>query len=161
MARDHARIQVAIWRNRGFRALTRDAQYLYLTVVSQPGLSYCGVLDWRPSRIAALSADGDEAAIVSALSELVERRFIHVDESTEELAVRTYMKHDGVLNRVNMGKAAGRALDVVVSLVIRDEILGELARFYRKQPELAGWAGLFDELSVDDVEAVRGGVLVS
>src|SRR5699024_3338647 len=51
MARDHGRILTAIWSDDDFRRLTVGAQHLYLMLVTDPGLSYAGVTDWRPNRI--------------------------------------------------------------------------------------------------------------
>ena len=153
MPRDHARIQTAIWRNREFRELSRDAQHLYFTVLSQPTLSYCGVIDWWPGRLASLSNGTEEADVFAAVRELIEAQFVYVDPKTSELLVRTYVKHDGVLQRVNMGKALGRAMEKVASLSLLDIIFAELGRLYSDQPNLQGWSGLAD-LYPDDFERV-------
>ena len=55
MARDFASVNVAIWADPEWRALPPAAQHLYLLLWTSPGLSYCGVHDWRPGRLAALS----------------------------------------------------------------------------------------------------------
>ena len=151
--RDHARIQTSIWRNREFRDLGRDAQHLYFTILSQPTLSYCGVMDWWPNRLAALSAGTDEAEVFAAVKELIEAEFVFVDPNTSELLVRTYVKHDGVLQRVNMGKALGRAMEKVASMPLLDLLIGELGRLYSSQPHLQGWTGLAD-LYPDDFDRI-------
>lgn len=153
MPRDHARIQTAIWRNRDFRNLTREAQHLYFAILSQPTLSYCGVMDWWPNRLAALSSGTEEPDIYAAVKELHDADFVYVDTTTSELLVRTYVKHDGVLQRVNMGKALGRAMEKVSSLDLLNLILGELARLYRSQPNLQGWIGL-GELYADEFDEI-------
>lgn len=145
MARDHARIHVAIWADDDFRALPAHAQHVYMTLVSQPRLSYCGVLDYFPSRLAALSGDGTEAKIRAAIKTLERARFVVVDRKTHELVIRTYVRHDGVLQRPNMGKAMGRALGHVVSDRIRSVIIDELSRLHKADPKLAGWIGFRDE----------------
>lgn len=154
MARDHGRIKTSIWRDPDWRDLPVDAQWLYKTIISQEALSRCGVLDWRPGRIAAL-ASGNTARKVEASAKTLERaRFVVIDRQTEELLVRTHVRHDGVLDRVNMGKAVGRALAKVVSQMIRDAALTELARVYEQSPRLAGWQGI-EELFPDDMAAIR------
>lgn len=153
MPRDHARIQTAIWRNKDFRALTKDSQHMYFVLLSQPSLSYCGVLDWWPNRLANLSDDGDETAVFAAVKELIEAKFIGLDVTTSELLIRTYVRHDGVLNRKNMGKAMGRALEQVVSLDVHHSVVVELARLYNEDPNLTGWEG-FEELYPDDYDQV-------
>lgn len=153
MPRDHARLQTGIWRDPDFRKLSRDAQHLYFTLISQPSLSYCGVMDWWPNRLAALSVDGDEKAVYDAVCELIEHQYVLADGETTEIMVRSYIRHDGVMQRVNMGKAVARALMKVTSLNIVESVHRELARLYRDQPNLAGWEG-FSELCPDDYDSV-------
>lgn len=144
MARDHARILTAIWRDEDFRALPPDAQHVYFTAISQQALSYAGVIDWRPSRLAALARDNTSRKVQAAVTKLERRRFVVVDRDTEELLIRSYVRHDGVLDRTNMGKACARALDRVVSLRLVGCLYDELGRLYASRPDLAGWAGFAD-----------------
>lgn len=154
MARDHARIQTVIWRDKEWRSLTREAQHLYFTIVAQPGLSYCGVMDWWPNRLAALSAGTEESDVFAATKELMDAHFIYVDQKTSELLVRTYIKHDGVMQRSNMGKAVGRAMEKVASLDLLDVIFAELAKLYKSDPSKQGWSG-FAELYSDDFDRIK------
>lgn len=145
MARDHARIQVDIWSNDDFRALSAAAQHAYMLLVSQPRLSYCGVIDYLPSRLATLATDLSSAGVQRAVKALEKRRFVVVDRDTHELLIRTYVRHDGVMQRTNMGKAMGRALSVVISDKIRRAIYDELTRYYAEESGLAGWIGFKSE----------------
>lgn len=144
MARDHARIQLAIWKNDDWRGLSRDAQHMYFVLLSQPTLSYCGVMDWWPNRLSLLSHDTDEADVFAAIKELMDSDFVWLDVATSELLVRTYVRHDGVMQRSNMGKAVARALDRVASIDITHKVLVELSRLHREEPSLAGWHGFKD-----------------
>lgn len=153
MPRDHARLQTSIWRDIDFRSLTRDAQHLYFVLLSQQTLSYCGVMDWWPNRLATLADDINEKDVYNAACELIERGYICADSETSELLIRTYIKHDGVMQRVNMGKAVARALLKVTSLTLIERIHTELARLYRESPDLAGWDG-FAEICPDDFSTV-------
>lgn len=156
MARDHARIKVNIWQGKEFRSLTALAQHTYLLLVSHPQLSYAGVIDYFPGRFAAMSKDATPAKIDAAIKQLERTRFVVVDRDTSELAVRTYVRHDGVLDRKNMGKATCRALMNVVSLDIRASVITELARLHREQPGLSGWDGIkeLDAMTYDEVTAM-------
>ena len=145
MARDHVRMQLAIWDNDDFKALDGASQNTYWTLCTQKRLSYAGVLDYFPSRVATLASDGTEAKVRAAVRRLEKTRFVVTDRQTHELAIRTYIKHDRVLERVNMGKACARAFGLVVSPVIRDAILVELGRLLASQPNLAGWIGFKEE----------------
>ena len=153
MARDHARIQTARWRNEDWRGLTPDAQWTYDTLLTQEALSYAGVLDYRAGRVASLAKGMTSRRVDAAVRVLEDGRFVVVDRMTEELLVRTYVRHDGVLDRSNMGKAVARALVKVVSLELRHAVIAELARHYIDKPLLSGWVG-FRELNPDDMDRV-------
>ena len=70
MANDYARVVRSIWADDDFRALSHDAQWLYFHLLTSPALTYCGVTDWRPKRIAALTADLTESGVEAASVEL-------------------------------------------------------------------------------------------
>ena len=154
MARDHARMKTKMWSKGDWRELTMEAQWLYQALAQHEALSRCGVLDYRPGRIAALAENATAAKVQRAAKVLESARYIIVDRDTEELLVRTYVRHDGVLDRANMGKAVGRAFQTVVSLPLRRTILAELAKLYGESPDLAGFVG-FAELFPDDMAEVR------
>ncbi len=145
MARDHVRMQLAIWDNDDFKALDGASQNAYWTLCTQKRLSYAGVLDYFPSRVATLSSDGTEPKVRAAVRRLEKTRFVVLDKQTHELLIRTYIKHDRVLERSNMGKACARALGLVVSPLIRDAILTELGNLMSQQPNLAGWIGFKEQ----------------
>lgn len=153
MARNFARIYTRIWHDRDFRALKLDAQHAYFAVLSSPDLSHIGATDYLPQRIAGLSADGNKRRATAALAQLVESRFIVVDESTAEMCIRSLVRHDGIFDRVNMGKAAARAFGKVLSLEIRDALTDEMARLYRDDQTLHGWSG-FAEIDPDAFDIV-------
>lgn len=153
MARNFARIYTRIWHDRDFRALRTDAQHAYFAVLSSPDLSHVGRADYIPQRIAGLTADGNKRRSTAALSELHDARFIIVDEGTAEMCVRSLVRHDGLFDRVNMGKAAARAFRKVLSLEIRDALVDEMARLYRDNEDLTGWQG-FAEIEPDAFDLV-------
>jgi len=130
MARSHARILVTIWADPEWRALPRDAQWLYVLLVSQPQITHCGVLQIPRRGWAALSADEDNAeAIERATRILVERRFLVLDDDTDEILVRTFMRHDGVATGPpGTLKNALIAARSVVSPALRRALFLELSR---------------------------------
>lgn len=145
MARDHARLKTAIWQQADWRGLTVDAQWLYgEAILSQPRLTYAGVLDWRPSKIATLAKGMTVRRIEKAALELSDAHFVVIDDEAEEILLRSYVRHDGVLDRANMGKAVARALAVITSLRVRQAVMIELGRLYEESPTLAGWHGIAD-----------------
>lgn len=142
MARDHARIHTAIWDDPDFLALKVAEQHAYFFLVSSLGLSRCGVITYVPARFDHLASDLTEAKVRKAVTGLRTSRFAVVDDRTQELLVRSYVRHDGVLDRLNMGKATGTAFEAVVSSEVREAIGAELARHMKEKPDLQGWEGL-------------------
>lgn len=142
MARDHARVKTRIWDDPDWLALRASEQHLYFALMSNRGLSRCGVITYIPSRFEHLAADMTVARFKVAVKGLMAARFLVLDERTQELLLRSYVRHDGVLDRVNMGKATGTAFEAVVSDAIRDAVGDELRRLMKDEPDLLGWTGL-------------------
>lgn len=142
MARDHARILTAIWEDPDFLALKVAEQHAFFMLVSNLGLSRCGVITYIPARFDHLAVDLTTPKLRKAIDGLTAGRFAVVDDRTQELLVRSYVRHDGVLDRLNMGKATGTAFEAVVSSDIRAAVGVELARHMKEKPDLWGWEGL-------------------
>ncbi len=152
MARDHARIWLSIWSDDDFRALPPEAQHLYFVLVTSPSLNYAGVADWRPGRIAANAAGWTAAAVRSAGDCLVRGLYIVVDDDSEEVLLRSFIKHDGLLKNPNIAVSMSLAFGGVASPTLRGVIVHELKRLHDAEPDLKGWAkvaGLLDRKSVD------------
>lgn len=94
MARRFAPLLTAIWDDDDFCALSPEAQRMYMQVLSQKRLSLCGVLPYTPRNLARGCKGMTVADVENALGQLVEANYIMIDESTDELLVRTILKHD-------------------------------------------------------------------
>src|ERR1035437_4133029 len=123
---DYARAARTIWVDDEFRDLPLDSQWLYFYLMTSSTLSYAGVADWRPARIAAhvngMTTTGVEVASV----ELEHRMFTIVDRDTEEVCVRTYVRHDGLMGVWNMAAAMARAYGAITSKALRGVLVHEL-----------------------------------
>jgi hypothetical protein len=137
-------MQTAVWSDPDHKRLTQNAQHTYWMLTSHPDLSYCGVIDYLPGRWLENAADLTEAKIKTAVRQLERARYVVVDRKTTEILVRSFIRHDKILARRNMGHACGRALGLVHSQQIRDAVLHELGRLYLEDSRLDGWAGLRD-----------------
>jgi len=152
MARDHARIWLSIWSDDDFRALPPEAQHLYFVLVTSPSLNYAGVADWRPGRIAANAAGWTAAAVRSAGDWLVRGLYIVIDEDSEEVLCRSFIKNDGLLKNPNIAVSMSLAFGGVASPTLRGVIVHELKRLHDAEPDLKGWpkvASLLDRKSID------------
>lgn len=139
MARDHARIYVSIWSDEDFRALPVAAQHMWFTLLSQPRLSYCGVLDYLPTRLARLTARATVRSVTSAVATLEEHDFAATDTETGELLLRSFVRHDGLLSQPNVTKAMAKDYEAVLSDQLRLAIEAELIRAHKEDPDAKGW----------------------
>jgi hypothetical protein len=118
MPRTFGKLLCTIWDDDDWRGLTSDAKVLYSAFMSQPDITAAGVLALTERRWRAYFG-GNLSAVTNALDELVERRFVVVDEDTSEVWVRTFIKHDGRLENDNLRKSIHRAIVEIRSDVIR------------------------------------------
>jgi hypothetical protein len=130
MPRSEARIFTSIWRDPHFLGIDPSSQWLYMFLLSQDDLTYCGVMPLRERRWAAKAAGLLVSDIESSLKvlEASPRRFVVADHDTGELFVRSLIRRDGVWKQPNLMKLAREAADQVESPRIRSELLTELRR---------------------------------
>lgn len=127
MARNYGRVATSIWRDPDFLNLSSDARFTYVMLFSQPKISAVGVLEVTERRwMSALGFVPTQLAY--ALYELSEHAYVVVDESTEELFVRSFVRSDGGANNDLRQKAIRAAALSVVSDQIRASIALELDR---------------------------------
>lgn len=160
MARKYAMVQHGIWKDDDFRALSVAAQLLYLQVLSSATLSYAGVADWRPSRLSVLSSDATRESVEDAAYELERGLFLIMDEESEEVLVRSFFKHDGLLLKPNVTKAMVKAFDKVTSVTLRGVIAHELGTLHERNPDWSGFgipeiAEVFATRSVNPSELIQ------
>lgn len=139
MVRNYAQLNISVWNDDDFRALTPAAQHLYFLLLSHPTLSYCGVGDWRPQRIAKMATGWDAEQVKLAGAELIDRMFILVDQGTEEFLVRTFVKNDPLMRQRNLGVSMARAYSLVASEGIRGVVVNELQKLESEHGELKGF----------------------
>lgn len=137
MARTHSRIYTSIWTDEDFRSLTKDEQRAYVMLVTQPAINNCGVLPYVPRKWAKLAVDETEHALGDSIANLADHRFIVVDEDTDELLVRTFIKHDRIEEQPNLKTSAKRQFQEIESRPIRKVLLDE-------------HLGLFRDVATDD-----------
>lgn len=158
MARDYGRIRLDIWADEDWRDLPSLPQWLYLHLLSSPSLNFCGVTDWRPARVAALAAELNADDVEYAAAWLEAGEFIVVDRATEEVLVRSWIKHDGLLSSPNMAKAMVKAHAAIGSGILRAVIVDQLERIKANGLDYSGWkfvAPLLKKRSLTVAEAFQ------
>ncbi|OLT13056.1 hypothetical protein BJF79_03925 [Actinomadura sp. CNU-125] len=138
--RKEARIFASIWRDKTFLERSAREQRMYLFLLSQPDLSFCGVISLRMRRWARSAVDLTAAQVQEDLEGLAKtgptgeaeeegkRPLIVVDEDTEEVLLRSFIRRDRVWKSPNLLKSAREAATLVESPKILAELLAELHR---------------------------------
>lgn len=119
MARSYAQLLVSIWGDEDYRALTVTAQWAYQMLISQRDLNYCGVLPYRLRRWSKFTASLTADDIEEAIGELVTAGYVVVDHDTEELWVRSFMRHNKILEQTQLRGAARAAFEAIESADLR------------------------------------------
>ncbi len=139
MAKTYAKVNLAIWQDPEFRRLPIGAQHLYLFLWTHSTLSYCGVAEWNPKRIQAFTEGWTAADVEEAARCLEARLFIVTSPDTDEVLLRSWVRHDGLLKEWRMGIALAKAYNAVASREIQKVIVHEGLLLQQRQPELAAW----------------------
>ena len=139
MARERASINIDIWGDADFRDLTAAAQALYFKLMSHPKLDYCGVVEFHPGRLAAMTKEQTADHIILAAQELSDAFYCVFDQSTDEVMVRGFLRHDGVLLQPRLAVSAAKAYAAIASNKIRAVVVHEVIRFRKENPDLVAW----------------------
>lgn len=140
MPREYAKLRIDIWADEDWSDLSESAQHLYLRLLAHPRLSKCGVTDWHPARLASKTRGATAAQIVTAAAELVEKQFVVVDADTEEILVRTHIKHDGIMRSVNGAIGVVNDYADISSPTLQAVVVHELRKLRDRFPDLACWS---------------------
>lgn len=125
--RNYGRITTSIWRDDDFRGLSSDARFTYVMLVAQANVSACGVLELTERRWAG-HLGFDVGQLGKALAELEAGDYVLVDEITEELFVRSFVKWDGGAGNDLRRKAIASSAGAVASPLLRASIAVQLDR---------------------------------
>ncbi|MFI7315182.1 hypothetical protein [Streptomyces hygroscopicus] len=128
MARAHGRILSSIWEDTDFLALTQQQQRLYLFLISQPNLNHAGLLPLTLRRWARKATGLTAAELESHLTALANAGFIVLDDDTEELLIRSFVRNDGVWKQPKvMGAMVSGAMEIE-SKTLRHALVMEMDR---------------------------------
>lgn len=137
--RDFAQIKLSIWNDDSFLDLSSDAQLLYFVLISHPTMNRAGVGTWHAGRLSGLCASWSRPVVEAAARELIDGRFIVIDEDTDEFLVRTFVRHDGLMKQRNLATTMAREFAAVGSRSIKGVVVWELRRLHEECPEFKGW----------------------
>ena len=139
MARDRASIRIDMWGDGDWRDLPQPAQHLYMLLLSHPKLSYAGVTEWHPGKLAAMTRGVDAGQVVASGAVLESLGFIVVEPSTDEVLVRSFIKHDGLMKQPKLVVSMTTAYAAVASRRIQLVIAHEVQKMRDREPDLRAW----------------------
>lgn len=155
MARDYAKVWLRITEDGDFRALSRGPQHLYLMLLLSRTVNNAGVADWRPKRMSVIAKGWTEQQIEADSRALEAGRFIVVDRASEEVLLRSFIRHDGIMAGPKTAQGMASAYRRTTSLTIRAAIIAELDRLQLELTESTAWA--VKDVAEMMVNAVRSG----
>lgn len=135
MARTRATIHVTVWNDPDFRALPALAKYLYWALLAQPKLSIAGCLDLKELRWAELSPDTTAEHVADLLAVLEDRRYVAIDRETDELVIRTFVRHDVAGNK-NSQRGVWTAWQGIESEYLRRVVVANVPDAMWENPEV-------------------------
>ncbi len=139
MAREFGQLRHDLWLDDDWLDLTAPAQWLYMTLLGDGNLTYAGVTTWHAGKIAARAKEWSAKAVVIAAAELADARFVVIDEDTEEVAIRAYLRKDPLMKNPRLAVSMAKAYQGIASRKIRAVVVWELQRLKREQPDLGAW----------------------
>lgn len=128
MARAYCNILTSIWEDADFCALSAGAQRTYFMLVTQPDIAACGTLPLTLRRWSLTLPSRERKNLAKWLDELSVTAFVVMEERTEELLVRTFVKHDGGFKNPKRLAAIWATASVIRSPSIRSAFGIEMAK---------------------------------
>ena len=158
--RQYALIHRAILDDPSWRCLTRSQQNLYLLLLLKLSTNLCGVVDWRPKKLAVNASDMTVETIEADAVVLEKKLYIVRDEDTDEVLIRSFLRNDAPLKSSKTAIAVRSSYTDTASSKLRGVIVFELQRLYKEQRDWQGWdqvRALLDLPSIDPRRIVSGG----
>ena len=148
--RRYANLRTDIWRDGDWRALSADAQWLYELLLSQPNLNTAGILALQQTKWSRCARDMTVERVAAAVGELCDTGFIKVDTESEEVLIRSFVRH-GLMGSASwkLMRAAYRCATATQSHALRACLLAEFKRIdgHDKAELVADLNELVDTLS--------------
>ena len=126
----YVQLQRSVKIDPDFIRLSPPGQWLYFQLLLD--VNHIGVADWRPKKLMGRAETVNLEYVNIAALDLVENKFAVIDTMTEEVLIRTYMKHDGAHKQPNTCMSMLKAFSNVGSPEMRAVISHELNKIWHK-----------------------------
>ncbi|ANZ36454.1 hypothetical protein BBK82_10640 [Lentzea guizhouensis] len=117
-----------MWDDDDFIGLSALAKLVYVQLCMQRKLEYSGELTVSVKRWSKAHPDQEPDTIRAALAELDAARFVVVDQDTDELLIRSFIRNDQLYKQPNVLRAALRSAFEITSPLLRRALAAELRR---------------------------------
>ncbi|WP_102158725.1 hypothetical protein [Zhihengliuella halotolerans] len=144
--RRFAQLHVSIWDDDDFLDLRGIEQWLFIHLASSTSTNFAGVTEWRPRKISQKARDWTPDQIEDAGWNLARLHYLLIDEDTEEVLVRSFIRNNELLRQPNMGKAVARGYSETGSRALRAVIVHELRRLHAENDAWVSWEALAEIL---------------
>ena len=124
----HIKLKASIWVDEDFTTLPAAAQRLYILIISQSGMTLCGVLQPAFKRWATFAPDTRAEDIEKDALALEETGFIAIDDETDELLVRSFVRHGLALDSPNSIVGMSKSFVTIHSKGLRKLVIEELRK---------------------------------
>jgi hypothetical protein len=128
VARVFGNINVGIWLDQDFCNLSPGAQRTYFQLITQSDIAACGTLALTTRRWSMTVPERYRFEFPEWMEELARERFIIIDEDTEELLVRSFVKWDGGYKNGNRLMAIKGTAEAVRSPLLRSVLAFQLSK---------------------------------
>lgn len=128
MAQDHARFKTSIWTDEDFIALPVGSQRAYLMIATQPEVTLCGVIQPAFKRWAGFAPDSKLENVEDSVMTLRDRNFVVIDDLTDELLIRSFVRHGVALNSPNAIVGMSQAFATIHSKDLQKVVIQELRK---------------------------------
>lgn len=153
--RQYALIHRAILDDPSWRCLTRSQQNLYLLLLLKLSTNLCGIVDWRPKKLAVNASDMTVETIEADAVVLEKKLYIVRDEDTDEVLIRSFLRNDAPLKSSKTAIAVRSSYTDTASSKLRGVIVFELQRLYKEQRDWQGWDQVKDLLDLPSIAPRR------
>jgi hypothetical protein len=125
MANSRFVLNTDVWSSE-YTELSLEEHGMYTLLCSQKMVSLCGVMHYSPKRLALLTRGATPESVERVVAALEALRYVVVDRDTDELIIRTFVKHSGCLNMPKVIIGMTRQFDQIASLKLRAVVLDQM-----------------------------------
>ncbi len=116
---EYGKVYKKIWRDQDFRALSENARFLFLYILTTPHLNAIGFFVLHEAYV-TVDMHWPMRKVKSTLQELADNRFILYDRKSGSLIIRSWFHHNKINNDRHLKKAQSELTEMFQSTLLSD-----------------------------------------